>query len=58
MLSNIDLLVDLESGRGLLDLISFKQDIEERTGHRVDVVTKRGLSRHLCKEILAKALPL
>lgn len=56
--SDIDLLVDLEAGRDLLDLIGFKQEIEERTGHRVDVVTQRGLSRHLREQILAEALPI
>lgn len=56
--SDIDLLVDLEAGRDLLDLISFKQEIEERTGHRVDVVTQKGLSKHLREQILTEALPL
>lgn len=56
--SDIDLLVNLEDGRDLLDLISFKQEIEERTGHKVDVVTKRGLSKHLREQILTEALSL
>lgn len=56
--SDLDLLIDLEQGRDLLDLIGFKQDLEERIGRRVDVVTEKGLSPHLRKTILSQARPL
>lgn len=36
--SDLDLLVDLEPGRDLLDLVALKQDIEGLLGCRVDVV--------------------
>ena len=56
--SDLDLLIDLEQGRDLLDLIGFKQELEERIGRRVDVVTEKGLSPHLRDTILSQAKPL
>jgi len=56
--SDLDLLVNLEKGRDLLDLIAFKQELEEQIGRRVDVVTEKGLSPHLRESILAQAKPL
>lgn len=56
--SDLDLLVDLERGRDLLDLIGFKQDLEEHIDRRVDVVTEKGLSPHLRETILNQARPL
>ena len=42
--SDLDLLVDLEPGRSLLDIIAAKQDLEDLLKRRVDVVTERSLS--------------
>jgi predicted nucleotidyltransferase len=42
--SDVDLLVDLAPDRDLLDLIAFKQDVEEALGCTADVVTPGGLS--------------
>ena len=56
--SDIDLLVDLEPGRTLLDHVGLWQDLEELLGRRVDVVVDGGLSPHLEKRILAEATPL
>ena len=56
--SDLDLLVKLEKGRDLLDLIAFKQELEEQIGRKVDVVTEKGLSPHLRHTILAQAKPL
>ena len=56
--SDLDLLVDLEQGRDLLDLIGFKQELEERISRRVDVVTEKGLSPYLREIILSQARPL
>ncbi len=53
--SDIDLLVNLDSGRDLLDLIGFKQELEEQIGRKVDVVTENGLSPHLRETILHQA---
>lgn len=56
--SDLDLLVNLEPGRDLLDLIALKQDLEERLGRPVDVVTENGLSPHLRERILDQARPI
>jgi predicted nucleotidyltransferase len=42
--SDLDLLVDLEPGRSLLDIIAAKQDLEDLLQRKVDVVTERSLS--------------
>lgn len=56
--SDIDLLVDLEPGRSLLDHVGLWQDLEELLGRRVDVVVEGGISPHLEQRILAEARPL
>ncbi len=56
--SDLDLLINLEQGRDLLDLIAFKQELEEQIGCKVDVVTENGLSPHLRASILRQAKPL
>src|SRR3989442_6921738 len=37
--SDLDLLVDMEQGRSLLDLVGLGQDLEDLLGRRVDVLT-------------------
>ena len=44
--SDIDLLVDMEAGRSLLDLVGLWMDLEELLGCKVDVVTERGVREH------------
>ena len=56
--SDLDLLVDLQPGRDLLDLVGFKLDLEDVLGCPVDVVTEASLSPYLRKRILAEARPL
>lgn len=56
--SDLDLLVGMEEGRSLLDLIGFWQDVEELLGCRVDVITDRGMSPHLRDRIYAEAKTL
>ena len=56
--SDIDLLVDLEPGRSLLDHVGLWQDLEELLGRRVDVVVDGGVSPYLEERILAEARPL
>jgi uncharacterized protein len=56
--SDLDLLVGLEPGRSLLDVVAIKQDLEDLLGYPVDVVTEGGLSPYLRDRILAEALPL
>ena len=56
--SDLDLLVQMEEGRTLLDLIGFWQDLEELLGRKVDVLSEGGLSPHLRDRLLAEAIPL
>jgi predicted nucleotidyltransferase len=56
--SDIDLLLDLEPGRSLLDLIAIKQDLEDLLGRKVDVVTEAAVSPYLRETILREAVPL
>ncbi len=56
--SDLDLLVDVEPGRTLLDLIALEQDLQELLGRRVDVLTEGGLSPYLQERILAEAASL
>lgn len=56
--SDLDLLVRMEKGRTLLDLIAVQQDVEDLLGIEVDVVSERGLSPYLRDIILGEARPL
>jgi predicted nucleotidyltransferase len=56
--SDLDLLIDLEPGRDLLDLIAIQLDLVELLGIRVDAVTPSGLSRYIRDDVLADARPL
>ena len=56
--SDIDLLVDVEPGRTLLDLIAFDQDLEDVLGCSVEVLADAGLSPYLQERILAEAAAL
>jgi len=56
--SDIDLLVDLEKGRTLLDLGGALMKLQELLGRKVDIVTERGLHWYLRENILAEARPL
>lgn len=56
--SDVDLLVTLENGHGLLDLIAIKQDLEDALRLHVDVVTEGGLSPYMRDAVLAEAVRL
>jgi uncharacterized protein len=56
--SDLDLLIDLEPGRSLLDIIAIKQDLEDLLGRSVDVVTEDALSPYIRDRILSEALTL
>lgn len=56
--SDIDLLVAMEPGRSLFDLVGLGQDLEDILRRRVDVVSERGLSPYLRDKILSEAIPL
>ena len=56
--SDIDLLVDLQPGRSLLDHVALWQDLEELLGRKVDVLVDGGISPYLGEQIRAEAKPL
>ena len=56
--SDVDILVDLEEGRSLLDQVGFQQELEELLGRKVDVVVEGGISPYLEVRILSEAVPL
>ena len=56
--SDLDLLVTMDPGRSLLDLIAIQQDLEDLLHCKVDVVTENGLSPYIRDRVLAEALPL
>ena len=56
--SDIDLLVELESGRSLLDHAALLVDLQELLGRHVDVVTENAMYWLLRRRILKEAKPL
>ena len=56
--SDLDLLVAMDAGRTLLDLIGLGQDLEELLGRKVDVVSEGGLSVRIRDHVLAEAVTL
>ena len=56
--SDVDLLVEFESGRSLLDHVALIQDLEELLGRKVDVVNERALHWYIRDRVLKEARPL
>ncbi len=56
--SDVDLLVEMESGRSLIDLVGLWQDLEDLLGTHVDVLSEGGVSPFLRERIHADAVPL
>ena len=56
--SDVDLLVEMEPGRNLLDLVGLWQDLEDLLDTHVDVLSDGGVSPHLRERIYAEAVPL
>jgi uncharacterized protein len=56
--SDVDLLVEMEPDRSLLDRIALIEDLEALLGRRVDVVNEGALHRSIRGRILASAQPL
>lgn len=56
--SDVDLLIDLDSGRSLLDIVAIKQDIEDLLGCPVDVVTSASLSAYIRDDVVREAVPV
>lgn len=56
--SDVDLLVEMEPGRSLLDLVALWQDLEDLLGIHVDLLSDGGVSPHLRERIHAEAVAL
>ena len=56
--SDIDLLVEVESGRSLLDVVGLWLDLQELLDRKVDLLTDAGVNRHLRERIMSEARPL
>jgi predicted nucleotidyltransferase len=56
--SDLDLLIELEEGRSLLDIVAIKQDLESLLDCRVDVVTEAALSTLIREHVLTEAQSL
>ena len=56
--SDIDILVKLDPGRSLLDIIAIKPDLEDLLGCDVDVVTEAAISPYIREEVLREAVSL
>lgn len=56
--SDVDFLVDLEKGRGLLDLGGLLSDLEGLLGAEVDVVESGSIHPYIRDRVLAEAMPL
>lgn len=56
--SDLDLLVDVQPGRGYFDLAGFAIDVEDLLGVFTQVATPNGLKPRVRDKILADAVPL
>jgi len=56
--SDVDILVEMEPGRSLLDLVAIKQDLEDLLGRAVHIVTPPSLSPYIRDGVLKEAVRL
>lgn len=56
--SDLDILIELEPGKSLLDHAALLQELEKLLGCKVDVVTERGLKERIREQVLQEAVPL
>ncbi len=56
--SDLDLLVRMEDGKDLLDLIAFLQEVRDLLGRDVDVIDERGLRPYVRDIVLTETVPL
>ena len=56
--SDLDVLIEMEPGSSLLDIVAIKQDLEDLLGCKVDVVTESSLSPYMREDVLKEAISL
>jgi predicted nucleotidyltransferase len=57
-LSDLDLLVDLDHDRSLMDLGGLLMDLQAQLNVHIDVATERMLRRDIRERVLSEAVPL
>lgn len=50
--SDLDLLVEFEPGRSLIDYAGLSMDLQDLLGYKVDIVTENGLNCHIRDQII------
>jgi len=56
--SDIDLLVEMEPGRSLMDHAAILLELQESLGYRVDVISDRGIKPRIRDIVMREAVPL
>ncbi|TVP62125.1 MAG: nucleotidyltransferase [Nodularia sp. (in: Bacteria)] len=56
--SDVDFLVEMETGRSLFDLGGLLMELQEILGCEVDIVTEKGLRSRIRERVLNEAVPL
>jgi predicted nucleotidyltransferase len=56
--SDLDIIVEMDEGSSLLDIIAIKQDIEDLLGLKVDIVTEASISPYIRETVLKEAVNL
>lgn len=56
--SDLDILIDVDAGATLLDLVGLQHFLEDRLGCKVDVVTRRSLREELRASVFGEAIYL
>jgi predicted nucleotidyltransferase len=56
--SDIDILIELEKGRSLFDMVGLGLDLEKILGRKVDVFTEKSLKERIRARVLREAVPL
>lgn len=56
--SDLDILVDLEKGRSLMDHAALIIELQDLLGCKVDVATERGLKERIRAQVMKDLIPL
>jgi len=56
--SDIDILIEFEGRKSLLDLVHLKNELEDAVNRRVDLLTYKSLHPRLRDRILAEQVPI
>ena len=56
--SDLDILVEMEPGKSLMDHIALMQDLEDLLQRKVDVVNERALHWYIRERVLAEPTPI